>query len=129
MSRGVAEKDTPQVTTECPLHPRKADIRSRRNTGRFGPKAASRTATSSRPSIIRRCEKGHRGGWIEPQVDASSKNVALFAVVQCLGGFVVYAVMALARNMQSKTAVKMESGKSTFAGERSSQRNCLSNSS
>ena len=40
-----------------------------------------------------------------------------------------YAVMALARNTQSKTVVKMDSGKSAFAGERSSQRNCLSNSS
>ena len=42
---------------------------------------------------------------------------------------VAYAVMALARNTQSKTVMKMESGKSAFAGERSSQRNCLSNSS
>ena len=40
-----------------------------------------------------------------------------------------YAVMALPRNTQSKTVVIMESGKSAFAGERSSQRNCLSNSS
>jgi hypothetical protein len=70
----------------------------------------------------------YRGSY-RRQVDAPSKNVELFAVVQRLGGLVVYAVMALARNTQSKTVVKMERGKSAFAGERSSQRNCLSNSS
>ena len=33
--------------------------------------------------------------------------------------------MALPRITQSKTVMKIESGKSVFAGERSSQRNCL----
>jgi hypothetical protein len=61
------------------------------------------------------------------QADAPSKNVE--AVEQRLSGLVVYAVMALPRNTQSKMVVKMESGKSALAGERSSQRNCLSNSS
>jgi hypothetical protein len=67
-------------------------------------------------------ETGHK--WMRPAKMSSS-----FAVEQRLSGLVVYAVMALPRNTQSKTVVKMKSGKSAFAGERSSQRNCLSNSS